>query len=221
MGIKIYLFRPNHYYYIIIFLYTYIRIYSCNMFGKVTIMIIVSIILFIIVISHFWFGSYYKNLKFKTLLTVITTFTSIMFSLAIIVQVLNYNTQRANEEIDHYNDLSKIFLDDILELFMSHPEMNYYYIDLVGIKLIDENTKRNYILEHQISMLIFSKLAKFAIFAQQTSDKEVSQKIENWMGHVADTFMKSPTLKKYWIDHYKPNLSGPASRRYMDENYKL
>ena len=188
---------------------------------NLTIVIIFASSIFICIISHFWFGSYYKNLKFKTLLTVITTFTSIMFSLVVIVHVLNYNTQRANEEIDRYNNLSKVFLDDILEKFMSYPEMNYYYNDLVGIKLIDENTKRNYILEHQISMLIFSKLAKFAIFAQQTSDKEVSKKIENWMGHVADTFMKSPTLQKYWIDHYKPNLSGPASRRYMDEHYKL
>ena len=191
------------------------------MLTSVVITIIISIILFILTILHFWKGSYYRNNKFKILLTVITTFTSIMFSSAIIVQVLNYHNQKANEEIDRYNSLSKIFLDDILDIFMKHPEMNYYYNELVGIQKIDKNTKRNYVLENQISMLIFSKLAKFAIFAQETHDKDISKKIENWMGHVAETFMKSPTLKYYWTNEYKPKLSGPASRTYMEKHFKL
>lgn len=188
---------------------------------SVSIVIAIAIFLFIIIIYHFWKGSYYRNNKFKILLTVITTFTSLMFSSAVIVQVLNYNNQKANEEIDRYNSLSKVFLDDILDIFMKNPEMNYYYNELIGVKMIDNNTKRNYVLENQISMLIFSKLAKFAIFAQETHDKDISKKIENWMGHVADTFMKSPTLKHYWINEYKPKLSGPASRAYMEKNFNL
>lgn len=187
--------------------------------AKIT--IVVTIFALVIILYHFWRGNYYRNNKFKILLTLITTVTSIMFSSAIIIQVLNYNNQKATEEIDRYNSLSKVFLDDILETFMEHPEMNYYYDELVGVKTIDKNTKRNYVLENQISMLIFSKLAKFAIFAQQTHDKDISKKIENWMGHVADTFMKSPTLKYYWINEYKPKLSGPASRTYMEEHFNL
>jgi len=187
--------------------------------AKITIVVAISAL--VIILYHFWRGTYYRNNKFKILLTLITTVTSIMFSSAIIIQVLNYNNQKANEEIDRYNSLSKVFLDDILETFMEHPEMNYYYDELVGVKTIDKNTKRNYVLENQISMLIFSKLAKFAIFAQQTHDKDISKKIENWMGHVADTFMKSPTLKHYWINEYKPKLSGPASRTYMEEHFNL
>ena len=191
------------------------------MLTSVIITIIISIILFILTILHFWKGNYYRNNKFKILLTLITTFTSIMFSSAVIVQVLNYNNQKANEEIDRYNSLSKVFLDDILDTFMKNPEMNYYYNELVGVNTIDKNTKRNYVLENQISMLIFSKLAKFAIFAQETHDKDISKKIENWMGHVAETFMKSPTLKYYWINEYKPKLSGPASRTYMEKHFNL
>jgi|688.fasta_scaffold359322_2 hypothetical protein len=191
------------------------------MLESVRITIIVSIIILVTILYHFWTGNYYRNNKFKILLTLITTFTSIMFSSAVIVQVLNYNNQKANEEIDRYNSLSKVFLDDILDIFMKHPEMNYYYNELVGLQTIDNNTKRNYVLENQISMLIFSKLAKFAIFAQETHDKDISKKIENWMGHVADTFMKSPTLKYYWINEYKPKLSGPASRTYMEKHFNL
>ena len=169
---------------------------------------------------HFWRGHYYKNNKFKIFLTLITTITSIMFSAAIILQVYNYNHQQTTAQNDHYNSLSKIFLDDTIELFIQHPEMNYYYEDLMGIKAIDNNTKRNIVLEEQISMLIFSRLAKFAIFIQN-SDPQTSSKIEKWMGHVTHTFMKSPTLRYYWIHQYKPNLSGPASIKYMKDNYNL
>jgi len=130
-------------------------------------------------------------------------------------------TFTSKDEIDHYNNLSKIFLDDTIDLFIEHPEMNYYYEDLMGIRRIDDNTKRNIVLENQISMLIFSRLAKFAIFIQQSNDKALSSKIENWLGHVTHTFMKSPTLRNYWITEYKPKLSGPASRKYMEDNFKL
>jgi hypothetical protein len=172
-------------------------------------------------ISHYWFGNYYNKSKFKVFLPFISTVTSILFSTAIIIQVINYNSQKAQAEIDHYNSLSKIFLDDTIELFIQHPEMNYYYNDLMGIKLIDNNTKRNILLENQISMLIFSRLAKFAIFVQTTDDHDTSSKIQNWMGHVAKTFMKSPTLRNYWINEYKPKLAGPASKQYMKDNFNL
>jgi hypothetical protein len=162
-----------------------------------------------------------KNLKFKIFLTLVATLSGLLFSGAIILQVYNYKNQQNNDIIDHYNDLSKEFLDYIVEMFINHPEMNYYFDDLNGNKLIDKDTKRNYILETQISILIFSKMAKFAIFTQQNDNPENSIKIKNWMGHVMDTFIKSPTLKYYWSDVYKPKFSGPASRAYMFENYNL
>ena len=179
-------------------------------------------IIFIITLTiHFWVGHYYKNNKFKTFLTLVTTITSILFSSAIVIQVFNYNHQRSSEEIQKYSDLSKIFLDDTINIFIENPEMNYYYEDLLGIKMIDQNTKRNIILENQISMLIFSRLAKFAIFIQQEDDPDITKKIDDWLGHIAATFMKSDTLKSYWINEYKPKLSGPASRQYMKKNFNL
>ena len=177
--------------------------------------------MFAIALYWFWRGNYHRNVKFRTLLTLITTLSSVGFVSAVFFQAINYYKEKSNEEIDHYNGLSKAFLDDTLELFINHPDMNYYYLDLMGKKAIDKNTKRNYALEHQISMLIFSRLAKFAIFTQQTYDKEISAKINNWLGHVFSTFIKSPTLQHYWINEYKPKLSGPESRTYMKENYNM
>lgn len=187
---------------------------------QISYIILGGVVFLITIISHFWTGKYYKNQKFKIFLTLVSTIASLLFTSAVIIQISAYNTQRSNEEIEHYNSLSKIYLDDTLDFFMKYPEMNYYYEDLMGIKPIDNNTKRNLILENQISMLIFSRLAKFAVFTQQ-KDTEVSAKIENWLGHITKTFMKSKTLRHYWINEYKPKLSGPAARQYMKDNFNL
>jgi hypothetical protein len=182
-----------------------------------------GIILFLVIISimHFWSSNYYKNNKFKTFLTFVTTITSILFSTAIIIQVFNFNHTKDNEEIIKYNETSKILLDDTIHLFIEHPEMNYYYNDLLGIKKIDQNTKRNLVLENQISMLIFARIAKFAMVVNESDDEEITKKLNIWMGHVIETFMKSDTFRNYWINEYKPKLSGPAARIYMKKYFNL
>jgi len=143
------------------------------------------IIVSIGLIVHFWSGHYYSTVKFQTFLRFITTLTSILFSSAIVLQVINY----ANQKFD--------------------------------IKPIDENTKRNIILEKQISMLIFSRLAKFAAYLQAEDDEAARNKVGKWMNHITETFMKSDTLRHYWITEYKPKLSGPATINYMKEHFNL
>ena len=179
------------------------------------------IIVSIGLIVHFWTGKYYSTVKFQTFLRFITTLTSILFSSAIVLQVINYANQKANEEVQNYGQLSKTYLDDTINFFIKHPEMNYYYEDLFDIKPIDENTKRNIILEKQISMLIFSRLAKFAAYLQAEDDEAARNKVGKWMNHITETFMKSDTLRHYWITEYKPKLSGPATINYMKEHFNL
>ena len=189
------------------------------MLTSVIIIIVISIILFILTILHFWKGNYYRNNKFKILLTVITTFTSIMFSAAIIVQVLSYHNQKTNEEIDRYNSLSKIFLDDILEIFMDHPEVNYYYNELVGIQEIDKNTKRNYVLENQ-----FLSRTKTPIFSFLTDIKDVlcGHNFPFSTGSVFDFVNNNDgTIVFYGAEissctflHYVENQFGPPVFRY-------
>jgi hypothetical protein len=190
---------------------------------KLNVNIIISVTIFLVLslIMHFWAGHYYKNTKFKTFLTLVTTITSIIFSAAIMIQVINYNNSRDQEEILKHAELSKMFLDDIITLFIDHPEMNYYYNEIIGIKNIDQNTKRNLVLENQMSMLIFSKIAKFAMFIQETDDPEITKITEKWLGHVTKTFMNSNTLRNYWSNEYKPKLSGPAAKKYMKDHYNL
>lgn len=172
-------------------------------------------------IGHFWFGNYYKHQKFKVFLTVITTITSIVFSTAVIIQVINFNHQSTNEEIDKYDAYSKLFIDDNQQMFVDHPEMNYFYEDLHGIKPIDEHTVRNIDLERQMSVLIFGRVAKTAMYIQTTTDKDLVIKLNTYLKRTMDTYMKSPTLRYYYTNFYKPKLAGPAGRKYIKDNYQL
>ncbi len=99
--------------------------------------------------------------------------------------------------------------------------MGYFYDDLFQIKQITNKTKRNLTKEHIISMLIFSKAAKFAIFEFESSNKLAAEKIQKWLGHILDTMMKSEILRNNWTNEYKPKLSGPATQKYMELHYNL
>jgi hypothetical protein len=186
--------------------------------------VVLSIITFII--YQFWSNVILVKNKisqenFKIILAIISTIASVVFGSAVVLQVLNFANQKKMEEIEYYSKLSKEFFDELLLIFLKNPDMNYYYEDLFQIKKIDSETRRNYIKEHMISMLIFSKCAKYAIYIYGTSNQESKQKVQKWLGHIFDTMMKSEILRQYWIDEYKPKLSGPATRQYMAEHYNL
>ena len=146
-----------------------------------------------------------------------------MFGSAVVLQVLNFSNQRKIEEIEYYSKLSKEFLDDIIMLFLNNGnrDMVYFYNDIFQNGKITSKTKRNINKEHMISMLIFSKFAKFAIFNAETTNIDAKLKVQKWIGHIISTMMKSEILEDYWTNEYKPKLSGPATQHDMKENFKL
>lgn len=164
----------------------------------------------------------YRDRKtFKSFLAVIGTGTGIILAAAVLVEMNKIDSNRKKEQVEKYGEYSEMVLDKTLEFFADNPDMIYYYNDLIGKKRIDANTQRNYTKEHIISMLIFSRMAKFAIFVQYSPNDEAKDKIKAWLGRIFDTFISSPTLRQYWIKEYKPKFSGPASKEYMEKHYGL
>jgi hypothetical protein len=186
----------------------------------------VVVIIIIIIVYLFWgyvivVGDRMAHDKYRIILTIISTIASVVFGSAVVLQVLNFTNQRKTEEIDYYSKLSKEFFDEILLLFLNNMDMSYYYEDLFQISKITGKTKRNLIKEHIISMLIFSKCAKFAIFEFESSNKDAKEKVQKWLGHIFNTMMQSDTLRDYWENEYKPKLSGPATQKYMKLHFNL
>lgn len=180
-------------------------------------MLFVTILAILLLVMAYITNIHYKNKKFNSYLTMIESCGTFILALTIIFQVIEYNRQIKNELIIKYSEYSKIFLDEILELFMQHPELDYYYNELIGSKKINESTKRNIILEKEITMLIFSKFAKVIIYVEN----EQHTKVEVWMKRVLNTFMKSDIFKQYYVNEYKPKFTGPALKEYMNNHYNI
>lgn len=173
------------------------------------------------IVLHFMKHNYYRHKKFFIFLTLLGTISSITLAISVMFQFWKFNTDAEERVILQYGEHSKQFLDEILVLFMNHPELNYYYNDLTGTKKIDEFTKRNITLEKEITMLMFSNFGKTTVYIQKSANKEEVQFVESWMKNILDTYIKSDTFKQYYTDEYKPKFSGPSMRKYMKDHYNL
>ena len=173
-----------------------------------------------LILNLYWKSRLYTKQRFKIMLPVVTTITSTLLAIAVIFQVVNFNHQNILEEVSQYNALSKLFIDDNTQMFIDHPEMNYYYNDLMGIKPIDSNTTRNFDLERQFSVLIFARMAKTAKYLQSTDNEVMNEGTETYLKRTMDLYTRSPTFRNYYTNCYK-QIAGPAGRQYMLKNYKL
>ena len=99
--------------------------------------------------------------------------------------------------------------------------MNYYYNDLLGIKHINKYTKRNIILENQISMLIFAKLIVPAMYVDPQYELDHTENTKNALKKTMNTFTKSTVFVSYWTNIFKPKFAGEVTLKYMKENYGL
>jgi len=95
--------------------------------------------------------------------------------LAVIIQIMNTKEKVTANSITISNNLSSEIIDNQFFLFIEYPEMNYYYKELVGI---DYNLpqRRNYILENQISMIIFCRISSIVYFIDSNKNYPIIDK---------------------------------------------
>ncbi len=181
---------------------------------------LISFVIMIILIGIYWKGDYYKDDKFRVFLTLLSAVAVIFGIIALIIQGLNYSDTVKQRDSESFNSLTKEFVHDTLKWFTMNPDMNYYYQDLMDIKHIDKNTKRNLLKEHQISMLIYAKLASIAYYVQVNKYNELTKGIISRVNNILDTYFKSKTFKNYWND-YDVLLAGDPIRIYLKKNFNL
>lgn len=185
--------------------------------------IVTSIIsfFFISIILHYWSNNYYKSAKFQTFGPYINGMAATLICFGIIFQVVQWEQSEILHRVDGISQLTVEFLQPIIEIFIDHPEMNYYYNDLLGIKHINKHTKRNILLENQISMLIFAKLIVPAMYVDPIYDLDHTGHTRAALKKTMDTFIKSTVFVSYWTNIFKPKFAGEVTLNYMKENYGL
>jgi hypothetical protein len=177
--------------------------------------------LFIIISWHYWQNKYYKSIKFQTFGPYISGLATVFICFGIIFQVSSYFQQRIEDKIKVYSELNQSFLQPILDLFLQHPEMNYYYNDLFGIQKMSPNVKRNITLENQISMVIFAKIAIPAVYIELSEDKDMVELTNKGLKKILDTFMKCQIFVEYYKTYFKPKIAGPVVVEYIEKYYNV
>lgn len=161
---------------------------------------------------------FYKNTKFKRYIEIVTSIATFILAIGVLFQVITFKQQEHKTIAQNLDNFSKNFINDIIALFIQHPEMNYFYQELFLNKPIPQNIKRNIVLEEQISMVIFSKsLEQIVVINQYDNYKYIKTTLNKILGN----FFKSESFKYYYTHCYKPSVAGPIIISYMQENFGL
>jgi hypothetical protein len=162
---------------------------------------------------------YYKNQKFQQMIEIITAVSTLFLTLSVIYQVITYKVQRGEDLLKIYTNFSKDYLDSIINLFIAHPEMNYYYKELFDIEKMDtQSAQRNLDLENEINASVLAKTVEQIGLLELTTDLG-SNVFKNATYKILNTFFKSESFKNYYINYYKDHLANQTLKDYIQTNF--
>jgi len=180
------------------------------------------IILFVVFIIFYIFykinDKLYNNPKFRTYISVAMFIATFILALGVLSQIITYKQEKYKITVQTFTNFSKDFVNDILLLFMQHPQMNYFYKELF-FNQVSENIHRNIELEQLISMSIFTKAFEQIMVINQYHNHSEIIFMRETLIKVLQNFFRSPNFKYYYIECYKPIIAGPIIIQFMQENF--
>jgi predicted PurR-regulated permease PerM len=182
------------------------------------------ILLFIVFIAFYAFykinEKLHKSPKFRTFISVSMFIATFILAVGVLFQIVEYKSTQYKITIQTFTNFSKDFINDILMLFIQHPQMNYFYRELF-FNQVTENIHRNIELEQLISMSIFSKtLEQITVINVYHNYHEIAF-IKETLIKILNNFLQSPNFKYYYTDCYKPTLAGPIMIYFMQQNFGI
>lgn len=182
------------------------------------------ILLFIVFIAFYVFykinEKLHKSPKFRTFISVSMFIATFILAVGVLFQIITYKSTQYKITIQSFTNFSKDFINDILILFIQHPQMNYFYRELF-FNQVTENIHRNIELEQLITMSIFVKaFEQITVINQYRNHSEIAFMKETLI-KILQNFLRSPKFQYYYIECYKPTLAGPIIIQFMQENFGI
>lgn len=169
----------------------------------------------------FYFSRIHQSQKFNVYLQYLIASTIFFTVFALIFQTKSQKEQTVANGINFFTNLIKDFLDENINKFIAHPEMNYYYNQLLGLKNYG-SYKRNKVLENQLSMLIFSRSASVLYYImlnrRQKINEQMNKDLEGRFLNILDSFFQSPIFRENWYV-YNKKLAGDPIRIYFKKHF--
>lgn len=182
---------------------------------------IISFIILLLVILYFLNNKYYKSNKFKEYIRIIGAIGSFMLATYALIAIITYKQNKNKLTYTNYIEFQKVFTNGIIQLFMDHPEMDYFYEEIFYKKYI-KNVNRNFVLENQICIEIFTKceepIVMIATYGEENTDIII---IKETFLKILDLILSSPTVKNCYVNYFKKQFAGPIIIDFIEKNYGI
>jgi hypothetical protein len=191
---------------------------------------LINLILFILLIFTIVITTYllrsktlHKNHKFNVFLQLLSSLGALALGATLILTIVSQKETSDMQAVQNFDILYQKFTET-LQIFMEHPEMNYYYNELFGLQHLNYGIhyKRNRDLENQITTKIFNTMTSFIYYYSVNDYKPIvnTSIIQKRMKKILDLHVKSPIFLENW-EIYKKTLATSMLISYMKQNYKL
>jgi hypothetical protein len=182
--------------------------------------ILLFVVFFVFYIFYKINDKFYNSPKFRTYISVAMFIATFILAIGVLSQIITYKQERYKVTIQTLTNFSKDFSNDILLLFMQHPQMNYFYKELF-FNQVSENIHRNIELEQLISMSIFTKAFEQVTVINQYHKQTEIKYMRETLIKILQNFLRSPNFQYYYTECYKPTLAGPIIIQFMQENFGI
>lgn len=159
---------------------------------------------------------FYGNKQFESYVNIITALSTLFIALGIVYQQSTFNDQRQDYRIKLYLTYPKILLEEINQLFLEHPEMNYYYNELFNGQV--EHQHREVMMEAKINFSILSKIMEQVSILHYTDglDPEI---FKQSLDKIISVFFQSESFKLYYQEHFKRQFANQYLRKYIAKRF--
>ena len=181
--------------------------------------------LIVIVTTIYFYRSsrLHQDHKFNVYIQMLSAFGAIALAITLLLTVMYRNEDR---EESSFHAFTQLFgqVDDHIDVFINHPEMNYFYNELYGRQSMNYGVpyKRNRDLEYQITNKLFNTIASFLDYFQ-THKGDTSENlniIRTRVNNIMGLHVKSKMFLENW-KIYKSTVATELTIQYMKENFNV
>ena len=187
---------------------------------SISIYLILFIIILVMILSFFLNNKLHKDPRYTSYVNVLIAIGTFILSMGVVVQVFSYQDVKKKFTSNIINSFVKNFITSIMNLFINHPEMNYFYEEIFLNKDISYQN-RNIVLEGQICVNIFNKIVQELSIVDIYKDDPRVEITKEVMNKILGVILKSHRVRYYYTNLYKPKFAGPLIIDYMQTNFGL
>ena len=184
------------------------------------VLIPIIIIILIMIIFYYLNQKYHKHHNFKSYFHVMIGIGTIILAFGVITLVWYYRDESDKIRSRTISGFEKEFTTSIMNIFMDHPEMNYFYEEIFFNK-VNTYQKRNLVLEGQICLSIFAKIVEQLAVIDVYTNYPETENINNILKKYSKILFKTQRVRFYYTNLFKPTFGGSSMEEFMQTNFGL